>query len=341
MTIGHEMIVLTAPAEYEYDNEQSVSSSDPTKDTYEELNRAYEFFNERLFDGKLPACMITLRARGKSLGYYHGQRFLHPDGRTTAEIALNPEAAAYMSPIQCLSTLVHEQVHLKQDHLGLAPRRAYHDKWFAAEMLRVGLITSDTGAPGGKSTGQSMSDYIELGGLFESTAKEFIANGFSAIWYDRVITMLSIPQEPSVAMPEDKYTENEKPPRQRMSNQEMLDEMVKMEWKEGERPSLLDNLGKMEIRQPVKKDPSKTKFRCMKCGCQAWAKDSIKLKCGACDLKMYRPDDAFDDIKPENEDASKSDVQDLRSDIRQLPLLPPNNNDWFEQLPTNVDEGQE
>lgn len=332
MSHGQELAIYVDPnTESELDIEQEAPFTDPTRDTYEELNRAYEFFNQRLFDSKLPPCMITLRARGKSLGYYHGHRFVHPDGRTTAEIALNPEAAAYMSPLQCLSILVHEQIHLYQHHLKLAPRRPYHDSWFASESKRVGLITSDTGLPGGKSTGQSMAHYIELNGLFELTAKEFLASGFHALWYDRIITMLNIPQEPSVAVPEIKDTEDVKSPKKRMTNQQVLEEMCKKDWEEGERPSILDNLGKMDIRQPAKKDTSKTKFRCTKCGSQAWAKETIQLKCGACDLKMYSAAQMVEAAKREDE-KQKADHKTealLDVDLRQLPLLPDDGSDDF------------
>ena len=32
----------------------------PTKQTYEGLDQAYAYFNKRLFDGKLPDCLITV-----------------------------------------------------------------------------------------------------------------------------------------------------------------------------------------------------------------------------------------------------------------------------------------
>lgn len=33
----------------------------PTQETYDELQRAYEFFNQRLFESALPPCLITLQ----------------------------------------------------------------------------------------------------------------------------------------------------------------------------------------------------------------------------------------------------------------------------------------
>lgn len=33
----------------------------PTKDAYDELDRAYAHFNAELFNGQLPPCLITLQ----------------------------------------------------------------------------------------------------------------------------------------------------------------------------------------------------------------------------------------------------------------------------------------
>lgn len=71
------------------------------------------------------------------------------------EIALNPELLEERSVKETLSTLVHEMVHLEQEHFGEAPKRAYHNKQWAEWMDRVGLVPSTTAAPGGKRTGAS------------------------------------------------------------------------------------------------------------------------------------------------------------------------------------------
>jgi hypothetical protein len=70
---------------------------------------------------------------------------------------------------QSLSTLVHEMTHLDQRHFGKPSRAGYHNKEWAKLMRDVGLIPSDTGAPGDKEVGQRVSHYIEAGGRFERT----------------------------------------------------------------------------------------------------------------------------------------------------------------------------
>lgn len=318
---------LDANTGSQQDTEQPGVPSDPTKDTYEELNRAYEFFNERLFESKLPKCMITLRAKGMVLGYYSRKRFVHPDGRISAEIALNPEASAYRSVVQCLSTLVHEQVHLYQDHLGLSPRRGYHDTWFANEMQRIGLQTTDTGYPGGRTVGQKMTHYIIPGGPFELAARDLLSGGFKAVWFDAFISIVDYgynANDPDPATkpvkPADKGSAIERASRT-MTNLAAIEKLRKRDWQDGDKPAILDNLDKIHLRQPKKSDASKTKFRCTKCGAQAWAKDTILLKCGACDLKMYGPHEFEQAIRKPNDPSSTLGLE-PEVDHRQLNLLP-------------------
>lgn len=66
-------------------------TDNPTLKTYDGLNRAYAFFNDRLFAGELPPCLVTLQRAKKAYGYFAGGRFGSKDGKTvTDEIALNP-----------------------------------------------------------------------------------------------------------------------------------------------------------------------------------------------------------------------------------------------------------
>jgi predicted SprT family Zn-dependent metalloprotease len=123
----------------------------PTKRTYNDLTVAYDFFNERLFNGKLPPCLITMQRKAKAYGYFAGSRFGTRDGEeVTDEIALNPSHFKARTNEESLSTLVHEMVHLQQHHQGKPSRTGYHNKEWAVMRRQVGLIPSDTGAEGGK-----------------------------------------------------------------------------------------------------------------------------------------------------------------------------------------------
>jgi predicted SprT family Zn-dependent metalloprotease len=78
--------------------------------------------------------------------------------------------------------------HLQQDHFGKPGRTSYHNKEWAGMMEAIGLIPSDTGAPGGKQTGQKVSHYIAGGGRFDKACRELIEQGFTVryveLWGD-------------------------------------------------------------------------------------------------------------------------------------------------------------
>lgn len=159
-------------------------STSPTSRTYNGLDGAYSFFNQRLFSGTLPDCLITLQRKNGAYGYFSGDRFATPDGSDlTDEIALNPKHFRRASEA-CLSTLVHEMVHLRQYHSGKPSRTGYHNKEWASMMSEVGLIASDTGAPGGRQVGQKVSHYVETGGAFEVACAELLSSGFDTLLVD-------------------------------------------------------------------------------------------------------------------------------------------------------------
>jgi len=55
----------------------------PTTVQYTGLQQAYDYFNEKLFDGKLEQCVITLRPYGKAtLGLFHAQQWVYRGVRT-------------------------------------------------------------------------------------------------------------------------------------------------------------------------------------------------------------------------------------------------------------------
>ena len=150
-------------------------NSNPTFDTYDTLDAAYDHFNKTLFGGELPRCLVVLQRHSKVYGYFCGSRFKGRDDAegNVDEIALNPTHFRERPDRQTFSTLVHEMVHLWQHHFGDAPNRAYHNKEWADKMEEVGLMPSDTGAPGGKRTGQKCSHYIVDGGVYDDAWQAF------------------------------------------------------------------------------------------------------------------------------------------------------------------------
>lgn len=152
--------------------------SNPTERTYGDFSHAYDVFNDGLFSGDLPTCLITMQRKGKTYGFFAGDRFSTPDGQgKTDEIALNPSHFT-RSTEEVLSTLVHEMCHLWQHHFGKPGRRAYHNKEWSAKMQDVGLMPSDTGQVGGKKTGEKMSHVIKHDGRFQEVCGGLVQTGF-------------------------------------------------------------------------------------------------------------------------------------------------------------------
>lgn len=162
-------------------------AASPTGRTYATLQAAYDHFNAALFGGILPPCLITVQRHKGAYGYFSGNRFASTvdPGDITDEIALNPQHFATRTPEQVLSTLAHEMVHLWQHHFGKASRPGYHNREWALMMREIGLIPSDTGAAGGKETGQKVSHYIEPGGRFAEVCAAFLETHGAALYHDR------------------------------------------------------------------------------------------------------------------------------------------------------------
>lgn len=158
----------------------------PTTQTYAELQRAFDHFNAALFDGQLPPCLIILQRTARVWGHFSPQRFVHGTaGDRTDEIAINPAYIAAYPIIHCLQTVAHEQAHAWQFHRGKPGRRGYHNTEWADKMEAIGLMPSDTGLPGGRRTGERMSDYPIPGGRFLAACEELVTAEFTISWLDR------------------------------------------------------------------------------------------------------------------------------------------------------------
>lgn len=261
---------------------------DPTRDLYEDLNRAFRFFNERLFKGQLQPSLITLRATGRTLGYFSQGRFVETGtGKRVNEIAFNPEAFAQRGVEDVLSTLVHEMAHQQQFEDGTASRRAYHNKDFEKKMRAVGLVPSATGLPGGPSVGERMTHYIDIDGPFLRVARELIDSQFRIRWADRFSTIEGMSQVVIAAAVESAPARRAKAgePGERPAPDPIISAA-------GEVPrsrAPVETLSGIQVPRPQPKpNLSKTKHVCLVCGTSAWGKPSLNLICGDCQ-QPYTP----------------------------------------------------
>lgn len=297
----------------------------PTMQMYTFVQDAYDFFNDRLFAGKLPPCLLTLQREKNTMGYFSSNRWQGGGKQVVHEIALNPAFFITHKPLELMQTLVHEMVHLWQHEFGKPSHRAYHNTEWADKMESIGLMPSDTGEPGGKRTGQRMSDYPIEGGAFYLQCVVFAKMGYKLPFYDRYakmestqirhtsesvqvmgtgvllqadnleeLTAVEIPvdgEPPSTAAMSPTVTEND-----------VADDSAAV-------ASLLRPLSEQfdidaaELCQQHEKEANakrKTVYRCQSCGDRAWGKPSLDLWCGKCKIPFVKLDDSY--AKAETED---------------------------------------
>ncbi len=133
-------------------------------DLYAELRDLVDALNRALFTPVLPTAMLLVRGRRRPAGAEQpvcwGQWRQVPWGPYPA-LTLNTEALAQDSDAALLGALVHEMVHLWQAQPGhVRPLEGHHNREWARQMLLLGLMPSDTGVPGGRTTGRHMSQFL-------------------------------------------------------------------------------------------------------------------------------------------------------------------------------------
>ncbi|OUR97523.1 hypothetical protein A9Q81_12620 [Gammaproteobacteria bacterium 42_54_T18] len=159
---------------------------DPTSELYESLQKAFDHFNRSLFQGKLPNVIFTVQRKKGVMGYFAPDRWGNLGGKRCHEIAINPSYIANSRLIEVMQTLVHEMVHSWQFCFGSPGRDYYHNKEWAHKMIKIGLMPSTTGEPGGAITGQQMGDYIVEGGRFLVAFNDLKdIEKFQLSWIDR------------------------------------------------------------------------------------------------------------------------------------------------------------
>jgi hypothetical protein len=157
-------------------------------------------------------------------------------------------------------------VHNWQHCFGKPSRNGYHNKEWAQKMDQIGLVPSSTGRPGGKRTGQKVSDYPKPGGAFERAAKTFICNARGLPWVDR-FTALSPscqPREWDLSGVEDPVD---------MDVNALLHYPIRV---------LFHDLIPSEQLQLAARKKVKSRYTCPECQTNVWGKPQLKLVCGEC-----------------------------------------------------------
>jgi predicted SprT family Zn-dependent metalloprotease len=166
-----------------------------TSENYKVFEDAYMFFNEKLFDNKLPECLIVFQQRkSKILGSFSSKRYYSRNGEEiVSELTLNPDNFINRTDEEILSTLVHEMCHVWQIDVEKEKSTKYHDKSWGITMESLGLIPSNTGKEGGKKTGIQMTQYIDEQGKFIYFAREFLEN--NKLKWNRLSSNNNVPKK--------------------------------------------------------------------------------------------------------------------------------------------------
>ena len=164
------------------------SDLSPTEELYRQLHFSAAYFNQELFQGRLPSVLITIEGmQRRTLGYTRPDHFANDAGNKADQIALNVRRFHDRPLIDLFASLVHELCHVLQHHYGKPSRPGYHNREFAVIMLRVGLSPF---GPDGKSVGQHIDQRIMPGGPFEIAANKLIQSIQSIAWFEARKQML-------------------------------------------------------------------------------------------------------------------------------------------------------
>ncbi len=143
----------------------------PTLAMFGSLQTMWNYLNDTLFSGRLEGVLLNLsRHNPRTLGFFAPDRWEDGTDKRVSEISLNPSNLKHRTPEQIVSTLAHEMLHCGQHQrpdLYGTPSRSYHNRAFADAAESIGLMTSDTGLPGGRRVGPRMTHCVIEGGAFQ------------------------------------------------------------------------------------------------------------------------------------------------------------------------------
>ena len=219
----------------------------PTLEFYDLFQKMFDHFNEFLYNNELPNCMIVITRKNNVFGYYAKGRWINGNNQKTDELAINPLFFNKCPLLEILQTMAHEMCHLWQEHLGTPSRRTYHNKEWGDKMISIGLMPSNTGKEGGKTTGQQMMEYPIQNGLFLNVARKLIEDKFfTKLWFDISLNLAT--------------------------NEINLDDLSE----------ILDSSVSFDNEEKPVKDKSKIKYQCVDCKTNVWGKPDLYIICGGC-----------------------------------------------------------
>jgi len=263
----------------------------PTEELYSLLQTVYDRFNTELFRSKLPDVVLTLQREKNTMGYFSRDRwFRSKSNERVHEIAINPAYFANFPLIEVLQTMAHEMCHLYQHEHGTPGRGRYHNAEFAQMMENIGLVASSTGRPGGKRTGQQISDYPIEGGRFAAVCLALHNNGFFLPWVDRFPATKrppSLDQNQADAKPN--YRPGQMSAEQHAYHQ-YQSASLEVLYVDLVPPNLASEIVSLPDKEKMAKRHSKTKYHC-DCGINIWGKPGLSIQCNLCRSDFFPEND--------------------------------------------------
>ena len=245
----------------------------PTQELYDALEVAYGLFNNELFENRLPTLIFTTQRQNSVMGYFAPDRWASVEGKNCHELAINPSYVGKMHLLSFLQTMVHEMVHCLQRCVGQPGRRGYHNKEWGAMMEAVGLTPSATGKPGGKKTGERMSDYPTPRGPFMKACETLVLEtNFRLQWYEYRPRGTIVSQDEIFHGTFDGI----KPEAVRI---------LKGCFEADTNSAKDHDESVIEEPMPTAKR-EKTKYSCPKCKLNVWGKPLLKIACVKCSLEL-------------------------------------------------------
>ena len=214
-------------------------------------NGAFDWFNEKLFDGQLPRPMLCLTRNANVIGGYFNKAKWHDEaGNSVHEIAINANMMEQGNIVELMHTLIHEMIHLKQEVVGKPSRHGYHNSEYADWAENMGLHCKDMKT--GKRTGHMIATKIEDGGK--------AAKAIALLPDEHIFPWMAV------------------------STGEDGNESGGGGTGTGEGSGGGTRGG--DGSEPPRRSGARSKFTCAICGLNAWAKPGAKLVCGECDKAL-------------------------------------------------------
>ncbi len=271
----------------------------PTLESYSAFQQAYDYFNQELFNGQLPSCLITFQRQKRIMGYVSFRRWVNEQKQYIDELAINPEYFANYPTIEICQTLCHEMVHIWQAHHGKPGRRGYHNKEWARKMKSIGLMPSTTDKPGGETTGEKVGNYILAEGQFIKASESLLKEGFRLHWIDRYpVYREQVPvavYDPTGKSIELGLSFNDAPSESKLA-MFRIDDSVSLgrqtlndDEEEASSVTLFGSGDNEETLLSSTKPANRSnrhKYQCRHCRMQLWGKPDLRVICGNCEMPL-------------------------------------------------------